>query len=91
MSKFFKLSEHCYIVENQNGFNNALYNYFGCGKESGEGYTKEQVRGMVQNYPKSYPTEIIIIDQTFECMRVYIEEFNIPLTQIAHMDIGFNF
>lgn len=37
MSKFFKVSNHLYIAENQNGFNNALYDYFGS-----DSYTKKR-------------------------------------------------
>jgi hypothetical protein len=82
MSKFSKITGHCYIVENQNGFNNALYDYF-------KDYEKERVRKMVQNYPEHYPTTIIIIDQSFECNRVYIECFDIK--EISHQHHGFCF
>jgi hypothetical protein len=87
MSKFYKISGHCYIVENQNGFNNALYDYFECDKKGS--MNKDEVRSMIQNFPKNYPTEIIIIDQSFECGRIYIEEFNASIKELAHMNIGF--
>jgi len=81
MSKFSKITRHCYIVENQNGFNNALYDYF-------KDYKKESVRKMVQDYPKYYPTTIVIVDQSFECSRVYIECFDIR--DISHQYHGFS-
>ena len=74
MSKFVKLCGHCYIVENQNGFNNALYDFY-----LRDGHSKENIRKMVQDFPKSYPCGIVIVDQTFECMRIYIECFSIPI------------
>jgi len=80
MGKFRKITGHVYNVENQNGFNNALYDYFcAIDKEDGKGnsYTKEKVRKMVQNFPEIYPTTIVIIDNSFECSRVYIENFDL--------------
>lgn len=63
---FIKKSGHLYDVKNQNGFNSALYQYFD--------YTpKSEVRRMLQNWPKKYPCRINIIDQSFECGRVYVE------------------
>ncbi len=76
MSKFRKITGHVYKVKNQNGFNNALYDYFGASdNEEPNTYTKSKVREMIQNYPKIYPTTIVIIDNSFECGRVYIENF----------------
>lgn len=76
MENFRKVSGHCYHVANQNGFNNALYDFY---NENGN---KEAIRKMVQNYPKYYPTTIIIIDQSFECNRLYIEQ--IDMSKEAH-------
>lgn len=74
---FKMITGHMYIAENQNGFNNSLYDYFGA-TDDGEGneYSKKRVREMVQNIPPSYPIGIVIIDQTFECGRLYLEFFN---------------
>lgn len=78
MSKFRKITGHVYNVENQNGFNNALYDYFGATDDGKDNtHLKKKVREMVQNFPKSYPTTIVIIDQSFECSRVYIETFDL--------------
>lgn len=68
---FERIIGHCYAVKNQNGFNAALYDYF---KDCD--YSKKTIRKMVQNYPLHYPTTIIIVDQSFECGRVYIEDFD---------------
>ena len=78
MSRFRKITGHVYNVENQNGFNNALYDYFSV-TEDGKSSThsKKNVREMVQNFPEIYPTTIVIIDQSFECGRVYIESFDL--------------
>lgn len=73
LNGFIQITRHLYFVKNQNGFNNALYNYF----DTDESYTKSQVRAMVQNFTSHYPTAMVIIDQSFECRRVYLEFFNI--------------
>jgi len=72
MSKFRRITGHVYNVENQNGFNNALYDYF-----NATDVDKKKVREMVQNFPEIYPTTIVIIDQSFECGRIYIENFDL--------------
>lgn len=73
---FIQITGHVYKVKNQNGFNNALYHYFGA-TDNGEGrnYTKKEVRKMVENWPKIYPTCIVIVDNSFNCARVYVECF----------------
>lgn len=72
---FYKHSNHCYSVKNQNGFNNALYHYFGA-TDNGEfgSLSKKEVRQMVQNYPKEYPSTIIVVDQSFEFNSLHIEQ-----------------
>ena len=75
-----KLSGVIYFAKNQNGFNNSLYDYFGH-NNGGVRYSKDKIREMTQNFPVFYPCVFAIIDQTFECMRVYIDvigvnEFN---------------
>ena len=51
MSRFWKITGHLYKVENQNGLNNALYNYFGA-TDNGENNTKskKEVREMIQKF-----------------------------------------
>ena len=69
---------HCYSVKNQNGLNNALYDYFKA-TDDGNNYTrsKKSVRELVTDIPPYYPITIVIVDLTFECNRLYIEYFNI--------------
>lgn len=78
MSKFKRIIGHLYTAENQNGFNNALYNYFNA-TDNGENntFSKKQVREMMEPHPVSYPTAFVIINKSFECGRVYIEEFDL--------------
>jgi len=78
MGRFKKITGHLYSAENQNGFNNALYDYFSA-TDNGDNntYSKKKVREMVQNFPEVYPTAFVIVDQSFECGRVYIEEFDL--------------
>lgn len=80
MSKFKKITGHLYVAENQNGFNNAMYDYFNATNEGIENTkSKKQVRDMIQNFPTIYPIAFVIVDQSFECSRVYIEEFDLDL------------
>lgn len=78
MSRFRKITGHVYNVENQNGFNNALYDFYGASDDCDNcRYSKKRVRGMVENYPKIYPRTIVIIDKVFECGKIHIEDFDL--------------
>ena len=78
MKNYEKVTHSVYSVENQNGFNNALYDYFNANDDgTNNAFSKKEVRKMIQNFPEKYPTSIVIIDQTFECNRIYIETFDI--------------
>lgn len=86
MANFIKHSGHLYTVENQNGFNNALYDYFDVNtdhrSEEDKNYRKQEIRKMIQIFPNYYPASIVIIDQSFECGRIYIEQ--IDISEITH-------
>lgn len=69
---FIKHTGHLYTVKNQNGFNNALYDYF-------KNVKKQDVRKMVNDFPKKYPISMIIVDLNFVCGRVYFEFFEMKL------------
>ena len=78
MGKFKKITGHLYTAENQNGFNNAMYDYFNATDNGVDNTrTKKEVREMIQNFPISYPCAFAIVDMSFECSRVYIEEFDL--------------
>lgn len=74
---FRKHTTHLYTVKNQNGFNNALYDFFSGIIDEDNTFSKKRIRSMVQNFPLYYPISIVIINQSFECGRVYIEAFDI--------------
>lgn len=71
MSNFQHIFANHYKVENQNGFNNALYHYY-----DSKNFSKKEIRSMVENYPTVYPCEIYIIDLVMECHRIYIKSPN---------------
>ncbi len=83
MSKFSKITNHLYKVENQNGLNNALYDYFQT-TDNGEDFTKSKktVRSMIKDKPPYYPISFVIVDFSFECGRVSLEFFD--LEEEAH-------
>jgi len=77
-TNYKKLNSFIYSVKNQNGFNNACYDFFEAKNESIDNcYSKKEVRDMVENYPKKYPCEFMIIDKTFECLRFYVKVLDI--------------
>jgi hypothetical protein len=59
-----------YKIKNQNGSNNALYDYY---EPEDNGRTKGKIREALQNFPTKYPCKITIIDQMFECGRIYVD------------------
>lgn len=63
-----KKSEYCYELKNQNGLNNALYDFY-----KDRQYSKKFIRSCLQNYPIKYPCTIIIVCQMFECSRIYLD------------------
>lgn len=67
MNNFQHIFANHYKVNNQNGFNNALYHYYG------DKFTKQEIRAMVQNYPTVYPCEIYIMDFTMQCHRIFVQ------------------
>ncbi|AHJ01719.1 hypothetical protein [Vibrio parahaemolyticus] len=61
-------------VQNQNGFNNALYAALGCAENDGSAlhYTKKELRESVQSWPERYPAFVEFEDKMLECKRVYV-------------------
>ena len=75
---FRKHSGHCYTIKNQNGLNNALYDYFGATNDGNNcTRSKKTVRELVTDIPNYYPMTMVIVDLTFECNRLYLEYFDI--------------
>ena len=64
------------MVKDMQGVKEALYHFFEC--DTPYGYTKERVISMVQNWPEHIYMGhcIVIVNQTFECGRIYLEDFN---------------
>lgn len=66
---YIKITYNIFVVKNQNGFNNALYDYM----RVDEGYcTKQEVRSMVTDFPKSYPV-VVILHKIYEISRISVE------------------
>lgn len=66
---YIKITYDIFVVKNQNGFNNALYEYIGC--DDGV-YSKQDIRSMVTDFPKSYPA-VVILDEIDDISRIYVE------------------
>lgn len=83
MVNFQKLTNHSYVVKNQNGFNKALYRYFGEDGQSTtvDGMGRDAIKKLVDNYPKSYPAVVVFSDRLRECGVFNIEVIN--LTELS--------
>ena len=77
--KCIRISPNIFVVKNQNGFNKALYEF----KKPDEGgkygdennYSKEELRKMVDNYPKHYPC-VINLNFIWEISKIEVEIIN---------------
>ena len=76
--KCVRLSYNVFVVKNQNGFNKAIYEW--CkpsdGGDYGDGYnySKEDLRNMVTDYPKSYPS-VVVFGFVYEIMKIMVTVF----------------
>lgn len=66
---YIKITYSIFVVKNQNGFNNALYDFTGCY----DGFcSKQDIRSMVTDFPKSYPA-VVVLHETHEISRISVE------------------
>jgi len=65
---YIKIAYNIFVVKNQNGFNNALYDFM----RVDEGfYTKQDVRSMVNDFPKKYPA-VVVFEYIHEMSRINV-------------------
>ena len=69
---YIKLAYNIFVVKNQNGFNNALYDYMDA---YGGRYSIQEIRSMVTDFPKRYPAAVIF-HKEYETYRIYVEALN---------------
>jgi len=67
---FRKETNFRYKIKNQNGLNNALYDFY---DPENNGRTKKEIRKALQNYPTKYPCRITIVDNMFKCARIFVD------------------
>jgi len=67
---YIKITYNIFVVKNQNGFNNALYDFMRV--DEGCFYSKQDIRSMVTDFPKSYPA-VVILDKINEISRISVE------------------
>lgn len=69
---YIKITYNIFVVKNQNGFNNALYDYM----KVYEGFcTKQDARYKATDFPKSYPA-VVILHEIYEISRISVEILN---------------
>lgn len=61
-----------YIIKNQNGFNNALYHYTRIVRGRYR-YSRKEIRGMINVFPKKYPCLISLSDDFFERNVIFVD------------------
>ena len=66
---YIKITYDIFVVKNQNGFNNALYDFTGCYDGF---YSKQDIRSMVTDFPKSYPA-VVILHTMYDIARISVE------------------
>ena len=69
---YIKITYNIFVVKNQNGFNNALYDFIGVNEGF---YTKQDARYMATDFPKSYPA-VVILHEIYEISRISVEVLN---------------
>ena len=66
---YIKITDDIFVVKNQNGFNNALYDFTGCY----DGFcSKQDIRSMVTGFPKSYPA-VVVLNKVYDIFRISVE------------------
>lgn len=66
---YIKITYNIFVVKNQNGFNNALYDFMG---NHDSFYSKQEIRYMATDFPKSYPA-VVILHEIYEISRISVE------------------
>lgn len=66
---YIKITYNIFVVKNQNGFNNALYDFLGVNEGF---YTKQDARYMATDFPKSYPA-VVILHEIYDISRISVE------------------
>ena len=66
---YIKITYSIFVVKNQNGFNNALYDFMGVDEGF---YSKQDIRSMVTDFPKSYPA-VVNLHKIYEISRISVE------------------
>lgn len=64
-----KITYNIFVVKNQNGFNNALYEFMWAHDSY---YSKQDIRYMAEDYPKSYPA-VVVLHEIYEISRISVE------------------
>ena len=66
---YIKITYNMFVVKNQNGFNNALYDFMHVHDSY---YSKQDIRYMATDFPKSYPA-VVILHEIYEISRISVE------------------
>lgn len=66
---YIKITYNIFVVKNQNGFNNALYDFMGSHDSF---YSKQEIRYMATDFPKSYPA-VVILHEIYDISRISVD------------------
>jgi len=67
-----KISYNVFVVKNQNGFNNSIYEFmYGPNYNNNGFYTKKELREMINTFPEKYPA-LVIFEKISEISRINV-------------------
>ena len=69
---YIKITYNIFVVKNQNGFNNVLYDFMDWANSY---FSKQELRSMVTDFPKSYPA-IVVFHKEYEIYRIFVDILN---------------
>lgn len=73
---YIKISCNVFVVKNQNGFNNSIYEFmYGPNYDNNGFYTKKELRQMVNDYPRNYPS-LVVFGKIPEVQKINVNVFN---------------
>lgn len=73
---YIKISYNVFVVKNQNGFNNSIYEFmYGPNYDNDGFYTKKELRQMVNDYPRNYPS-LVVFGKNAEVQKINVNVFD---------------
>lgn len=69
---YIKITYNIFVVKNQNGFNNSLYDFINADECF---YSKQDIRSMVTDFPRNYPS-LVVFGKNPEVQNINVNVFD---------------